>query len=217
LADRVNTVRITCTQCGAVASRYVSGGKPAQYCGNACKVAAHKAKDAVRRATYRAREAERKRTADKARVRVVVWMNLPAPIAKPPKVRLCPDCASVLSKRQIRCAPCRDVQAKHINRNSPARRADKARRKAMGRGRAVGAERFDPLEVLARDGWRCHICGISTPKRLRGTYHDQAPELDHITPLALGGQHTRQNTACACRKCNIAKGSRPLGQLRLVA
>lgn len=78
-------------------------------------------------------------------------------------------------------------------------------------------ELFDPIEVLARDGWRCHICGEPTPKRLRGTHHDRAPELDHIVPLALGGPHSRLNTACACRKCNIAKGSNAIGQLRLVA
>jgi 5-methylcytosine-specific restriction endonuclease McrA len=90
-------------------------------------------------------------------------------------------------------------------------------RKALSRGKVDGAERFDPLEVLARDGWRCHICGVSTPKRLRGTFDDRAPELDHIIPLAAGGEHTRLNTACACRKCNIAKSNKPLGQLRLVA
>lgn len=78
-------------------------------------------------------------------------------------------------------------------------------------------EDFDPIEVLMRDGWRCHLCGASTPRRLRGTHHDRAPEVDHIIPLAAGGEHSRMNTACACRRCNIMKSDRPLGQLRLVA
>jgi 5-methylcytosine-specific restriction endonuclease McrA len=50
---------------------------------------------------------------------------------------------------------------------------------------------------------------------LRGTHADRAPELDHILPLAAGGDHTFDNVACACRKCNQAKGALPLGQIRL--
>lgn len=78
-------------------------------------------------------------------------------------------------------------------------------------------EVFDPIEVLDRDGWRCHLCGIKTPKRLRGTKARNAPELDHIIPLAAGGAHTRLNTACACAHCNRTKSDRPLGQIRLFA
>jgi 5-methylcytosine-specific restriction endonuclease McrA len=106
------------------------------------------------------------------------------------------------------CKPVTETMRRHS-------RAAKARRRAIERG--AHAERFDPMEILERDAWRCHICGVRTPKRLRGTYDDRAPELDHIVPLAAGGEHSRRNTACACRKCNIAKSDRPLGQLRLVA
>jgi 5-methylcytosine-specific restriction endonuclease McrA len=81
--------------------------------------------------------------------------------------------------------------------------------------RAVDHEPIDPLQVMARDGWRCHICGTSTPRRLRGTLNDRAPQLDHILPLAEGGTHTLDNVACACRNCNRIKGSRPLGQMRI--
>lgn len=130
--------------------------------------------------------------------------------------RPCEDCGIELGKTSLAfklCSPCARIR----ERKAPSRRADKAYRKALERGKVHGAERFDPLEILVRDRWRCHICGISTPKRLRGTFHPQAPELDHIIPLALGGLHTRLNVACACRRCNGAKGSRPLGQLRFVA
>lgn len=95
------------------------------------------------------------------------------------------------------------------------RRAAKARRRAIERG--IEADRFDPIEVLERDGWRCHICRCRTPQRLRGSYHPRAPELDHIVPLAQGGKHTRANTACSCRQCNIAKGATARGQLPLFA
>lgn len=90
------------------------------------------------------------------------------------------------------------------------RRVARATRKA--RERSASVERFDPLEVLARDGWRCHICRRPTPQRLRGTMDPRAPELDHVVPLAKGGEHTRRNTACACRSCNIFKGDKLIGQ-----
>lgn len=82
--------------------------------------------------------------------------------------------------------------------------------------RGATAEKFDPLEIFDRDGWRCGLCGTSTPKSKRGTYDAKAPELDHIIPISAGGPHTRMNVQCACRACNMAKGSKPLGQLRLV-
>lgn len=69
------------------------------------------------------------------------------------------------------------------------------------------------FKVFDRDGWKCHICGTKTPKKNRGTYKDDAPELEHIISLADGGSHTWGNVACACRKCNISKGARSYGQL----
>lgn len=79
------------------------------------------------------------------------------------------------------------------------------------------AEFVDPLNVFERDRWRCQLCGVKTPQSLRGKINDRAPELDHIEPLSAGGEHSYRNTQCACRKCNLTKGTRPLGQLRLVA
>jgi 5-methylcytosine-specific restriction endonuclease McrA len=77
-------------------------------------------------------------------------------------------------------------------------------------------ERFDPIEVFERDGWRCQICGISTPKRLRGTTRPNAPELDHVVPISRNGAHARWNTQCACRGCNKAKSNKVvIGQIGL--
>lgn len=83
------------------------------------------------------------------------------------------------------------------------------------RKRGVQCEVVDPFKVFDRDGWKCQLCGVLTPKSLRGSYHDRAPELDHILPLAAGGAHTYANTQCSCRKCNRKKWMTPLGQLHL--
>lgn len=84
----------------------------------------------------------------------------------------------------------------------------KARRVRRARERAGGGDSFDPLDVLRRDGWRCYLCGKDTPQKLRGSYHPDAPELDHVIPVSKGGQHTTGNTRCACRACNQVKSDR---------
>ena len=141
---------------------------------------------------------------------------------RPEIVKTCRECRAEVGKGKQRCEPCRDrhaklsrVRFKRTEAYRAARRAAKARRRAIERG--TEAERFDPFEVFQRDGWRCHMCGRSTPQRLRGTFKPNAPELDHIVPLAKGGKHTRANTACACRSCNGNKADRIIGQPSLLS
>lgn len=105
------------------------------------------------------------------------------------------------------CPPCAEANFK---RNKATHRiARKAKQ------REVEVEKVDPILVFERDGWKCHLCGSPAPKEKRGTYADDAPELDHIITIADGGEHSYRNTACACRACNIRKGSRSFGQLHL--
>lgn len=94
------------------------------------------------------------------------------------------------------------------------KRAHRLKRKA--KQRAVTVETVDPIKVFDRDGWRCQLCGVKTPKAKRGTYQPTAPELDHIVPIGKGGEHSYRNTQCACRQCNAAKSDTPRGQLLLV-
>jgi 5-methylcytosine-specific restriction endonuclease McrA len=131
-------------------------------------------------------------------------------------LRPCLDCSVPLGRTDRRadyCAVCITKRNKATNKRG--KRIYKAWRRSIERG--VNAERFDPIAVFERDKWRCHLCGCKTPKRLRGSYDDTAPELDHIIPLSKGGEHSRANTACACRKCNGAKGDTIMGQLSLLA
>ena len=103
---------------------------------------------------------------------------------------------------------------KFCSRVCSKRKGDRVRC-ARRRARATGAEKVNPVVVFARDKWRCQLCGVRTPWRLRGTMDPRAPELDHIVPTAVGGEHSYRNTQLACKACNIRKASKPLGQLRL--
>lgn len=113
------------------------------------------------------------------------------------------------SRRRFYCSRscCRSAQKrKDIHKNHRAR----------ARRFGVEYEPVNRLKLFQRDGWRCQVCGVSTPRSLIGTFKDTAPELDHRVPLALGGGHTWANVQCACRRCNLKKGGTVIaGQLPL--
>jgi 5-methylcytosine-specific restriction endonuclease McrA len=222
-----------CAHCGERVERsYRGSGTRPTLCGNACKVAAYRIRNPAKVQDSRKREREagpsalllermvyrrwssRVITGYAARISFLRdRINRKAGLASSP----CGVCGGSVGysgngRRKAYCSATCSALSEVTARN---KRTCRATRRA--RERAADAERFDPIEILRRDGWRCHICGRSTPERLRGTFDDPAPELDHIIPLAAGGNHTRINTACACRKCNRQKGARPLGQLRLAA
>lgn len=138
----------------------------------------------------------------------------------PVVITLCKECGVQFNRsddgstRFFCSAECAEESRNEARRNSPSRRADKKRRKAMARG-ALGSEAVDVTKVFERDGYRCGICGSKTLQAKRGTYHPRAPELDHIVAISLGGSHTYDNVQCACRKCNGSKGAASLGQLHL--
>lgn len=69
---------------------------------------------------------------------------------------------------------------------------------------------YEPVnkrKVFERDGWKCYLCGVPTPAILSGTKEPNAPELEHVVPLAMGGAHSYSNVRCACHRCNRAKGA----------
>lgn len=56
--------------------------------------------------------------------------------------------------------------------------------------------RFD---VFKRDGFACHYCGATPPKALL--------HVDHIHPVAEGGDNSEDNLITACDQCNWGKGA----------
>ena len=74
----------------------------------------------------------------------------------------------------------------------------------------------DPQKVYDRDQWRCHLCRKPVPKT--ATYpHPRSASIDHIVPLAEGGEHSYRNVATAHLVCNTAKRTKAVGeQLRLL-
>lgn len=61
----------------------------------------------------------------------------------------------------------------------------------------------DWLQVLNAHGGKCAYCG-STDRI----------ELEHMTPLSRGGQHTKSNIVPACFSCNRSKGAMTADEFR---
>lgn len=218
-----------CPGCGRHFLRYSRSGDDAgKYCSRECyfslrsRVSRERdslrriAATARRRAALRSKPSRSKLDLEMASIRRIGINAAPSRIT----VRPCSRCGAktIGTKNYSRtCDDCKRQARREWSRSSPSRRRHKriyrAKRRAIERG--AKAHRIDPIRVFERDKWRCHLCGCRTPKRLRGSYEPNAPELDHIIPLAAGGSHTWGNVACSCRQCNIAKSDQPMGQIGL--
>ena len=101
---------------------------------------------------------------------------------------------------------------RHSRRSQGKRHTARAKRRGLPRDYSITA-----LRLFTRDGWRCQLCGCSTPRRLMGKQHPQAPTQDHIIPLSDPSSpgHVWNNVQCACQACNLRKQAKPLGQLRI--
>ena len=56
------------------------------------------------------------------------------------------------------------------------------------------------FKVMQRDDFQCQICGASPAMQAGVLLH-----VDHIVPVAKGGQATMDNLQTLCQKCNLGK------------
>lgn len=77
----------------------------------------------------------------------------------------------------------------------------------MAKRKSIGKKlRF---EVMKRDSFSCQYCGAKAP--------DVLLHIDHIAPVAKGGDNDILNLITACSSCNLGKGSRELSDASAVA
>ena len=63
---------------------------------------------------------------------------------------------------------------------------------------------IDRQSIYQRDKWNCRLCGKPVAKT-KTPPHPKAPVLDHIIPIAAGGEHTPANLQLAHFLCNSIK------------
>lgn len=107
--------------------------------------------------------------------------------------------------KEQRCRPCQYAHRLANHGHGP-----RARCKLAG----IPYEPINPLVVYERDKGHCQLCGTHTPWTLRGSHQSNAPEIDHVWPIAFvrdgvkSPGHVLSNLQLSCRKCNLEKGSR---------
>lgn len=69
-------------------------------------------------------------------------------------------------------------------------------------GERKSISKRDRFEVLKRDRFKCQYCGATAP--------DVLLHIDHIIPVAKGGDSSMTNLVTACQGCNAGKGAVPL-------
>lgn len=115
-----------------------------------------------------------------------------------------PKCGMAMAAR---CG--REGAAARPDLRKHASRADAYRVYGFNRRAAItarGSEIFSAEEIFERDGWLCQICGDEIDRDLM--FPDRrSVSLDHIRPIARGGEHVRSNVQCAHLGCNSSKGA----------
>jgi 5-methylcytosine-specific restriction endonuclease McrA len=88
------------------------------------------------------------------------------------------------------------------------RRTAGAYKNAMARSLSgeMKTELVDPEIVFRIQRYKCQRCGIECDRS--GQHRMRAPTLDHIKPIARGGEHTWDNVQTLCMLCNNKKHAR---------
>lgn len=141
--------------------------------------------------------AEAKRASDRAR-------SAARPKVHPPGK--CRQCGKDIA-RGAKCADC--LATSRLER----KRRERRRRRVLKRGAA--AEPYTLAEIAARDRNVCQLCRRRVAMT-KAVPHPKAPTIDHVLPLAAGGDDTRANVQLAHFECNWMKRDGGTQQLALV-
>lgn len=126
-------------------------------------------------------------------------MRCKNPVAK--QGRICDACYLKLPGGRKPCPECESII--HIKQTKCARHMLESKGGVTRRGREpipISVRR----EVYERDSYTCVLCGLIG----KGTTHSEkilSFAIDHIVPVAAGGNSKIENLRVLCRKCNRTK------------
>lgn len=198
----------TCEWCAAAFTTYGRnpGRDASRFCSRACGFDYQRTMRAVAKAARSERLCLEREAAAVVRREVAALYRIAKYKEKPRVFRHpCSQCGGLMTVRRngglhrVTCDDCKTDARWH------GRQTYRAKRRAITRG--ATAEDINPIAVFTLADWHCAQCRKSTPRRLRGKPHPDAPELDHVIALAKGGTHTLGNVQLLCRACNQAKGA----------
>lgn len=199
--DRQGYAVLRCNVCGHVMRRTCwAWRKLSPKCENCQRIEAEASK---------AKEAERKRISKEQdaieRQKRIAELNADRLKRAEERWHDCPVCGKGTARPKYCSNDCR-------------RKAENASREARRRAKINDAMIDNDITLSAlfkRDGGVCHICGGRcsyedyTTRRGQKISGDWYPSIDHVVPLAKGGEHSWQNVKLAHRRCNYIKRDMP--------
>lgn len=84
-------------------------------------------------------------------------------------------------------------------------------RKRVRRGGGYWNPKLKAPDVFKRDNWTCYMCKAKCEK-VYDPMNPLSATVDHVYPVAAGGDHDWHNVRTACAACNAKKGDRIQGQ-----
>ena len=91
------------------------------------------------------------------------------------------------------------------------RRISKSTRGRVRRGGGYWNPQVKAFGVFKRDNWTCYMCKAKCEK-VYAPLNPLSATVDHVYPVAAGGDHDWHNVRTACASCNSRKGDRIKGQ-----
>lgn len=113
--------------------------------------------------------------------------------------RLCTGCGIDMDRRQGKSRSCARCKAEKLK---STRQRIKARRKMVVKSRCI--EMVVGKKVFKADRYHCWIC-LGVCKRQYSSSDPASPTVDHVVPLAKGGEHSYANCRTAHAICNSLK------------
>lgn len=129
--------------------------------------------------------------------------------------------------RAVACGLCLAVAAKYRREQvakDPQKFREKERRSRQKNGYVTSRDRakknggqyayYTRKQIFDRDGYDCYLCqepvDFTAPHVIGQPGWETYPHVEHVVPLALGGDDTLENVKIAHAKCNMDKGVRLL-------
>ena len=214
----------SCSGCGGALPLQRRPRNPRKWCSEACRVKAYRAKSPayVERQAVLARE--RRAAAEAMKPPRPQCLNCGKEMARRADAAYCDAQPCRTAKYQARQASrprcaidgceypviARGLCGSHYSvewrLENLERSRDTARRRRALR-RRVRVESFSSREVFDRDGWVCGICSEPIPRD--AVWPDlRSPSIDHVVPIARGGEHSLANVQAAHLSCNSRKQDR---------
>jgi hypothetical protein len=211
--------KVNCKQCNELFKpRGGCGGdgkSMSEYCSRECSFKYMSIRSEIRLATELVERIKRKDVrdkdcADRAKERATDKNE------RDRKALLCQGCSKSMIQNSQNCRRYCDTCASARNKESSKNSRLIHRRKYGSTGThkqradkyGVRYEVIDRVKVYESFGWKCQCCGVDTPESIMRTFDEpNAPTLDHIKPISLGGDHMYYNLQLLCRSCNSSKSN----------